>query len=146
MLPDATEEAIELLSKNKKGFFLMVEGSQIDWGGHDNDINYVVEELTDMDNAVGKALAFAERDGNTLIVVTSDHETGGLAVLDGDLKAGTIEVKFSTTGHTGTMVPVFAYGPGAESFSGIYENTSLFYKMMSFLNITSPCVSLTQAK
>jgi alkaline phosphatase len=146
MLPDATEKAIELLRKNKKGFFLMVEGSQIDWGGHDNDMNYVVEELIDMDNAVGKALAFAEQDGNTLVVVTADHETGGLVILNGDMKAGTAEVKFSTTNHTGIMVPVYAYGPGAGNFSGIYENTSLFFKLMRFFNFTDPWVSLTQSK
>jgi alkaline phosphatase len=144
MLPDATEKAIGLLRKNKKGFFLMVEGSQIDWGSHDNDINYMVEELTDMDNAIGKALAFAEKDGNTLIVVTADHETGGLAILNGDMKAGTVEGKFTTTDHTGIMVPVFAYGPGAENFSGIYENTSVFYKLMNFLNLTDPCALLVR--
>lgn len=144
MLPDATEQAIELLHKNKKGFFLMVEGSQIDWGAHSNDIKYVVEEVTDMDNAIEKALAFAEQDGHTLVVVTADHETGGLSILNGDMKAGTVEVKFSTTDHTGIMVPVYAYGPGAENFSGIYENTSIFYKLMSFLNITDSWVSLSQ--
>ena len=138
MLPDATEQAIELLRKNKRGFFLMVEGSQIDWGSHGNDINYVVEEMTDMDHAIGKSLAFAEQDGNTLVVVTADHETGGLVILNGDLKAGTVEVKFSTIGHTGIMVPVFAYGPGAQNFSGTYENTSVFNKLMSFFNFTKP--------
>jgi alkaline phosphatase len=138
MLSDATEQAIELLHKNKRGFFLMVEGSQIDWGAHNNDIRYVVEEVTDMDNAIGKALAFAEQDGNTLVVVTADHETGGLVILDGNLKAGTVEAKFSTMDHTGIMVPVFAYGPGAQDFSGTYENTSLFLKMMRFYNFTQP--------
>jgi alkaline phosphatase len=144
MLPDATEKAIDLLSKNKKGFFLMVEGSQIDWGSHENNIGYVTEELTDMDMAVGKALSFAEKNGNTLIVVTADHETGGLTILNGDMKAGTVEVRFTTNSHTGTMVPVFAFGPGAEIFSGVYENTSLFYKIMSFLNLMDPCAPLAQ--
>jgi alkaline phosphatase len=146
MLPDATEEAIALLSRNKKGFFLMVEGSQIDWGGHDNDISYVVDETIDMDNAIGKALAFAERDGHTLVVVTADHETGGLSILNGDMEAGTVEVAFSTTSHTGIMVPVFAFGPEAENFSGVYENTAIFFKLMHFFNFTSPWVSLTQSK
>jgi alkaline phosphatase len=143
MLPDATGQAIDLLCKNRKGFFLMVEGSQIDWGAHNNDLNYVVEEVTDMDNAIGKALIFAEQDGHTLVVVTADHETGGLAILNGDLKAGTVDVKFNTPGHTGIMVPVFAYGPGAENFSGIYENTSIFFKLMNYLNIPVPCTSRT---
>jgi len=138
ILSDATEQAIGLLHKNNKGFFLMVEGSQIDWGGHNNDIRYVVEELTDMDNAIGKALAFAEQDGNTLVVVTADHETGGLVILNGNLQAGTVEAKFSTTDHTGIMVPVFAYGPGAQDFSGTYENTAVFQKLMCFYNFTRP--------
>ena len=146
LLPDATEKAIELLSKNDNGFFLMVEGSQIDWGGHEHDINYVVEELTDMDNAIGKALAFAAQAGNTLVVITADHETGGLAIINGDMIAGTVEVTFTTTGHTGIMVPVFAYGPGAEWFSGVYENTAIFHKLMNLFNFTYPCVSLTQSK
>ena len=62
MLPTATEKAIGLLSKNDNGFFLMVEGSQIDWGSHGHNIDYVIEEVIDMDNAVGKALAFAGQD------------------------------------------------------------------------------------
>jgi alkaline phosphatase len=146
MLPDATEKAIEFLHKNKKGFFLMVEGSQIDWGGHNNDIRYVVEETTDMDNAIAKALAFAEKDGHTLVVVTADHETGGLTILNGDMNAGTVEAKFNTIGHTGIMVPVFAYGPGAQNFSGVYENTAIFYKMMSFFNFSKSCAPLPQSK
>jgi alkaline phosphatase len=146
MLPDATEKAIEFLHKNKKGFFLMVEGSQIDWGCHNNDIRYAVEEVTDMDNAIGKALAFAEQDGNTLVVVTADHETGGLSILNGDMNAGTVDAKFSTLGHTGIMVPVFAYGPGAQNFTGIYENTSIFDKLMSFYNFTETWESLPQSK
>lgn len=135
MLPVSTEKAINVLSKNEKGFFLMVEGSQIDWGGHDNDINYVVTETIDFDEAVGKALEFAIEDGETLLIVTADHETGGLTLTDGDLDKKTIKAEFSTDYHTGVMVPVFAYGPGAEDFMGIYENTDIFEKMMKNLGI-----------
>ena len=135
MLPISTENAIKFLNKDKDGFFLMVEGSQIDWGGHDNDINYVISELIDFDNAVGKALEFAIQDGETLVIVTADHETGGLTITDGDLKNRTIETKFSTDHHTSVMVPVFAFGPGAESFGGIYENTDVFDKMLKALGI-----------
>lgn len=130
MLPGSTEKAIKLLSKNKKGFFLMVEGSQIDWGGHDNNINYVVSEILDFDKAVEKALDFAKKDGNTLVIVTADHETGGLSIIGGDMKSKTIDTNFSTNHHTAVMVPVFAFGPGAEDFGGIYENTDVFDKMM----------------
>lgn len=130
MLPVSTEKAIKVLSKNKKGFFLMVEGSQIDWGGHDKDIDYVISETLDFDKAIAKALDFAIRDGETLVIVTADHETGGLTIVGGDLKSKTIQVDFSTDCHTAVMVPVFAFGPGAEEFGGIYENTEVFEKMI----------------
>lgn len=131
MLPISTQKAVEFLNKSEKGFFLMVEGSQIDWGGHDNDINYVTSELIDFDKAVAEALKFAKQNGETLVVVTADHETGGLTLTDGNIKGKIIEAKFSTDHHSGVMVPVFAYGPGAEKFMGIYQNTDVFEKMMS---------------
>ncbi|MBN1415161.1 MAG: alkaline phosphatase [Bacteroidales bacterium] len=146
MLPEATEKAISILNRNETGFFLMIEGSQIDWGGHNNDIEYVVEELIDMDNAVGKALDFAEKEGNTLVIITADHETGGLVVKDGNMTTGTIDIEFTSVNHTGVMVPVFAFGPGAAEFSGVYENTAVFDKMMNLLNLTNSCVSLTQSE
>jgi len=130
MLPVSTEKAIQVLSKSEKGFFLMVEGSQIDWGGHDNDINYVITEVVDFDRAIAKALEFAEKDGETLVIVTADHETGGLTLTDGDLKSKSITAQFSKDDHTAVMVPVFAYGPGAEKFMGIYQNTDVFKKML----------------
>ncbi len=130
-LPNATEKALELLSKNEKGFFLMVEGSQIDWGGHDNDTDYITSEMLDFDHAVGKALDFAQSNGETLVIVTADHETGGFAIVDGNIKEGKVEGKFTTEHHTAVMVPVFAYGPQSDQFSGIFENTSIYNKMMS---------------
>ncbi|NLJ42126.1 MAG: alkaline phosphatase [Bacteroidales bacterium] len=134
-LPLTTEVALDILDDHKKGFFLVVEGSEIDGGGHSNDIAYTVEEMLDFDRAVGKALEFAEKDGKTLVVVTADHETGGLTLVDGDLKTGKITGRFSTSGHTGLMVPVFAYGPGAEEFDGIDENTSFFNKFIRLLRL-----------
>jgi len=129
-LVESTRKAIKLLKKNKKGFFLMVEGSQIDWAGHDNNLAYTIEEMLDFDRAVGEVLKFAKKDGHTLVIVTADHETGGLSVINGDIEGGMVEAKFNTTGHSSVLVPVFAYGPGAEKFSGIYENTAIFDKMM----------------
>jgi alkaline phosphatase len=134
-LPLTTEVALDILNDHKKGFFLMVEGSEIDGGGHNNDIAYTVEEMLDFDRAVGKALEFAAKDGKTLVVVTADHETGGLTLVDGDMSAGKITGRFSTSGHTGLMVPVFAYGPGAEVFRGIDENTSFFNKFIRLLKL-----------
>lgn len=113
----------------------MVEGSQIDWGGHQNNISYVVEEMLDFDRAVGKALEFAAKDGNTLVIVTADHETGGLTLQGGDEKKGYIKAQFACGHHTAIAVPVFAYGPGAENFIGIYENTEIYHKMANLWKI-----------
>lgn len=129
MLPQATQTALNILDNNKKGFFLMVEGSQIDWGGHGNDTEYIIDETLDFNRAVEKAMAFAERNPNTLLIVTADHETGGMGLNNGDLRGQTVEAGYTTGGHTGVMVPVFAKGPGAEHFRGIYENTDIFKKM-----------------
>ena len=135
ILPLATEISIQLLSESTEGFFLMVEGSQIDWAGHAHNTEYLVSEMIDFDQAIGKALDFAREDGNTLVIVTADHETGGFAINSGDFNTGEVEGAFTTKGHTGVMVPVFAYGPGAEEFAGMYENTAIFDKMMSLLEL-----------
>ncbi len=129
-LPDATKLALEKLSKNEKGFFLMVEGSQIDWGGHDNDADYLIEELLDFDKTIGVALDFAKHNGETLVIVTADHETGGFTLAADGKDYNKIKPVFSTTGHSGTMVPVFAEGPGAFLFNGIYESNEIYFKMM----------------
>lgn len=133
MLPEATQTAINILSKSKKGFFIMVEGSQIDWGGHAKNTIQVVEEMLDFDKAIGNALEFAEKDGETLIVVTADHETGGMSIVGGDMKTGKVVGAFGTGDHTSVMVPVFAYGPGAENFTGIMENTEIQKKVKKLL-------------
>jgi alkaline phosphatase len=134
-LKQTTAVALDILDEHKKGFFLMVEASEIDGGGHDNDMKYTVEEMLDFDKAIGKVLEFAAKDGETLVVVTADHETGGLTLVGGDLKTGEVRGRFTTKGHTGIMVPVFAYGPGAEYFAGIDENTSFFDKFVKVLRL-----------
>lgn len=133
-LYDATKLGIKKLSQNEKGFFLMVEGSQIDWGGHSNDSEYLISELIDFDTVMGQVLDYAKKDGNTLVIVTADHETGGftLAGDNGDYKK--IKPTFSTGGHSATMVPVFAFGPGASEFAGVYENTEIYSKMKKLLS------------
>lgn len=123
--------AINILRQNKKGFFLMIEGSKIDDGGHDNKIDVVVDEMIDFDRTIGKVLDFAKKDKKTLIVITGDHETGGLTLTNGNISTGRVEGKFTTEGHTGVMVPVFAYGPGAEAFTGIYHNNTIFNKLLN---------------
>lgn len=121
-----------LRSRPTEGFFIMIEGSQIDWGGHWNREQMLVEEMQDFDDAIGAVLDFAFRDGQTLVIVTADHECGGLGLNEGK-RPNKLEPEFTTTGHTGTMVPVFAYGPRAELFSGIYENTAIYHKMKQAL-------------
>lgn len=133
-LSQATRLGVEYLSKNKHGFFLMVEGSQIDWGGHANDSDYIVEEVKDFSKAIGEALDFAEKDGNTLVVVTADHETGGYTLASENGNYNKIKGSFSTGGHSATIIPVFAYGPGSENFQGIYENNLIYHKIIQLTN------------
>ena len=122
-----TRTVLNKLSLNKSPFIVVIEGSQIDWGGHDNDSKMVLSEFIDFDSAVKEALEFAKNDGNTLVVVTADHETGGMSLNGGEIN--NVNIKFNTKSHTGTMVPVFSFGPSSEIFSGIYENTQIFYKL-----------------
>ncbi len=135
MLPEATVAAINILNRNNKGFFLMVEGSQIDWAGHANDQEYLINETLDFDRAVKAAFDFAERDGHTLVIVTADHETGGLTITEGNLQTGELTHAFSTKGHTGVPVPVYTFGPGAEMFTGIFDNTAFLPKILELLQI-----------
>lgn len=130
MLSHSAQKALEVLNKDTDGFFLMIEGSQIDWGGHDNDVTYVINEMLDFDRTIGIVHEFAELDGNTLVIVTADHETGGMGLNGGNIEKGEVNAKFTTGDHTGVMVPVFAFGSGSENFRGIYENTEIFNKMM----------------
>jgi alkaline phosphatase len=137
-LVKATQTTLQIVKQQPKGFFVMIEGSQIDWGGHANNTQYVTSEMIDFDEAIGQALRFAQADKNTLVIVTADHETGGMTLLAGNTAAGSVEAKFTTSGHTGVMVPVFAYGPGAEAFNGIYPNTAIYEKMMQALGLPLP--------
>jgi len=133
MLPVATETALNILDNNKKGFFLMIEGSQIDWGGHGGSTIYVVEDMLDFDQVIGQALEFAAKDKETLVIITADHETGGMAITGGNMEEGVVQAAFPTGDHTAIMVPVFSYGPGAEQFIGIMENTDIHAKMKKLL-------------
>jgi alkaline phosphatase len=128
-LPYAAKLGVKFLEKkNEAGFFLMIEGSQIDWACHAGDGKLVIKEMLDFDRAISEVLSFAKARGNTLVIVTADHETGGMAIQE-DSTTKRIIAEFTTNGHTAAMVPVFAFGPGAELFSGIYENYELYHKM-----------------
>jgi alkaline phosphatase len=134
-LPFASRVAPKFLKGmgGENGFFLMIEGSQIDWAGHGNEGDLMIAETLDFDRAIGEVLNFAEADGNTLVIVTADHETGGMAINPGS-KFGNLKTAFTTNGHTASLVPVYAFGPGAEEFKGIYENTAIYHKMRKLLN------------
>lgn len=134
LLADATKQAIQKLREKEEGFFLMVEGAKIDYAGHANSVPGAVMETLSFDLAVAEALRFADSNGETLVIVTSDHETGGLTLVDGDREKGLITARFMTDDHTPIMVPVFAYGPGAQNFKGIYPNTQIFSKIIDLLN------------
>lgn len=118
-LAEMTEKAIQTLCTDRDGFFLMVEGGQIDWRCHDNDRVGTVKQVLQFDLAVGKAMEFARGRADTLVIVTADHETGGLAITGND------SISWGTKGHTGVTVPLFAYGPGADRFSGVLDNTDV---------------------
>lgn len=137
-LPLATRLAPDFLQKRSEtGFFLMIEGAQIDWAGHANNAPNTVREMLDFDEAIGEALRFAEKDGETLIVITADHETGGMA-LEQSRSPDTLDMTFQTKSHTASLVPVFAYGPGAELFGGVYDNTDIFQKMWDAFGFPPP--------
>ncbi|MCB0517413.1 MAG: alkaline phosphatase [Lewinellaceae bacterium] len=130
-LPYASEMAARFLEqRSNKGFFMMIEGSQIDWSCHANQAISLLGELRDFDKTIKKVLKFAIRNKETLVVVTADHETGGLAINPGSSQKK-LDLKFTTNGHTATMVPVYAFGPGAELFRGIYDNTTIHEKLMT---------------
>ncbi len=129
----AFQKTLQLLSKDKNGFLIMLEGAQIDHGGHANQLTYVVSELLDFDQVIGKAMEFADSNGETLVIVTGDHETGGLTLTGGDYGTGMINGQFSTGGHTAIPVPVFAYGPQSQLFGGVYENTDIFFRILKAL-------------
>jgi alkaline phosphatase len=134
LIEEAFDKSVKFLSAdNKKGFFLMVEGAKIDHGGHSNKLNISIDEYLSFDRVIGKALEFADKDGETLVIITSDHETGGLIVLDGNYKAGSIMATYTTGDHTGLPVPLLSYGPGANQFTGFLQNTDIPKKVLELI-------------
>lgn len=159
-----TQKAIEILSQSPNGFFLFVEEEVIDEMAADNNSTQTIKGVLELDKAVAVAKAFAEQDGNTLLIVTADHECGGMTVEsigdpedpdesggEGDLTISAEDgpfpiagsgyqfvVDWTTTDHTGVRVPVTAMGPGSELLAGTYENTQVFVAMASALGVELP--------
>ncbi len=121
--------ALEQLSASRKPFILVVEGSQIDWAGHANDQEYLLGEMADFEESVAAILDWAMNDRNTLVVVTSDHETGAYSITQELSESPGFSGSFASGQHSATMVPVFAAGPAATLFSGMYDNTDIHSKM-----------------
>ncbi|MFQ3340844.1 MAG: alkaline phosphatase [Flavobacteriaceae bacterium] len=132
-LEDMASISIQKMESFGEPFFMMIEGSQIDWGGHANEMDYVLSEFKEFNITIQRVLDYAKSDGNTLVIVTADHETGGLTLSGGNIKRSIASGTFSTKGHSAEMVPVFSYGPKAELFKGVYENTEIFDKMLDVL-------------
>ncbi len=136
-LSDMTKKAIDLLNKEKAGFILMVEGSQIDWACHANDPNRSIRQTLLFDQAVKTAMDFAVNDQKTIVIVTADHETGGLTVSNGDLSGKNLKLTWSSKQHSAMPVPLYAFGPKSEIFSGVYDNTEIPEKIAKSLKLKS---------
>lgn len=127
--------ALERLDRKGQGFFAMFEGSRIDDCGHWNDMPKLINEISDFDQTIGRVLQWAEKDGETLVIVVADHETGGLILTGGEIGKGFVQGRFMLGDHSGIMVPLYAWGPGAEKFTGIYENSQVFAKITDLLQL-----------
>lgn len=142
-LKEATENALHYFDQANQPFFMMIEGSYIDWGGHAENAEMVISEVSDFDRTLGTVLDFVESHPNTLLVVTADHETGGVSVgkfYETDKESGRktevpqkVGVYFNTDQHSGELIPVFAKGKGAHNFQGIYENSEIYHHMMKVI-------------
>lgn len=135
-LGDLTKKALSHLKNDSDGFVIMIEGSQIDWAGHDHKSKELLEEMKDFSSAVAEALVFARADKNTLVLITSDHETGGMSVTKGNLDGSELELSYTSGGHTPSPVGIFAYGPGEELFKGIMNINDIGQKLFFLLDPT----------
>lgn len=134
-LNDVVEFAIGRLAENEDGFLLLVESEVTDGTGHSNDIAGLTQGIRELDDAVAAILTWAEPRGDTLVLVTADHDTGGLGIVDGDYDDGVAEVRWATEDHTGQWVPLFAFGPGSEYFNGVMDNTDIGVLIAKLLRI-----------
>jgi alkaline phosphatase len=133
-LGDLTSLALKHLTVSEKGFLLLVEGAQIDWAGHDENADYLLSEMDDFSTALKIAIDFAEKEGSTLVIATSDHETGGMTITDGSFDGENLKIEFLNSHHTAGFVGVFAYGPGEKLFGGIYDNHLIGRKIFHLMD------------
>ena len=132
-LSQAFLQASSYLGKGKSPFFLMLEAAKIDSGGHSNSPSTIVTELLDFDRAIAEAIRYADTHPGTLVLVTADHETGGVSIPQGDLERREVELAFHSDDHTGILVPLFAYGARSSAFAGVYDNTEIFHRLLKVI-------------
>ena len=136
-LSELATEAIDILNQDEDGFFMMLEAAHIDKRSHDQDGEGAMTAVLEFDKVVDVVLDYAEKDGNTLVIITADHETGGVSIpsQSTDFKRADsgINYRYATRGHSGTMVPVYLYGAGAERINGILDNTELAKQLMQLM-------------
>jgi hypothetical protein len=170
-VPEMTQKAIDILSQDPEGFFLMVEEEGIDEMAHQSNAGLVIKAGQQLDEAVKVGQTFAESDPDTLVIVTADHETGSLAIEDtneiqsdpaypnesgegrtaedGPFRVANSDKRFlvdwSTTNHTAEEVPVTAMGPGGKNLVGVYENTHIHDAMLGALLGSSPASATATA-
>lgn len=143
-LQEATQLGLDYLTAKEKPFFLMVEGSYIDWGGHTMDAELLKQEVLDFDKTLGVVLKYIKKHPNTLLVVTADHETGGVSigksyVIDAATgekfeEVDQVAINFNNDQHSGSLIPVFAKGKGSAHFKGIYENNEIYHKILKAIH------------
>lgn len=132
-LGELSKAAIDYLSKNKNGFFLMIEGSQIDWAEEHNDKEYFYSEMKDFNTAIKAALDFAKKDKNTLVIVLADHDTGSFGINAKNNETGLVDWAWASNKHTANLIGLFSFGPGSEKFNGIQNNFEVGRKLINFI-------------
>ena len=125
-LSDMTGVALDILDNDADGFFLMVEGGRIDHAGHDNQIGRNIFETLEFSNTVQTVLNWAATRTDTLVIVTADHETGGLSIVQDNGVGDLPTVSWGSGGHTAADVPVYAWGLNARNVFGTINNTDVF--------------------
>ncbi len=123
--------ALSKLEENPNGFFVMIEESQVDWGGHANSAQYIQGEMQSLNNLVNYLLDYQLENPNVLVVLTADHECGGVSVHDGD--KGDLDIRFTSDYHSANFVPIWATGPGASVFDAFMDNTEIGKRLIQYI-------------
>ena len=132
---DMAKKALNFLSSKKNNFFLMIEESQVDWGGHRNDGQYIKDEMESLSELISYLIEYQKEHPEILLVLTSDHECGGVAIHDHD--DGNMHVNFTSTYHTANFVPIWATGPGSTYFGNFLDNTDVGNLLIDFVILSN---------